>query len=116
MEQNNEKKKIIIVGPKENVSPRILENIREHFDCAIEILSQEEYEKTHLAEFVEIAMKKEQKKIEEELKRLELMDYLPSALPEDEKIKQEFPKKTGKVNNKKLSPLQKQHYMQRKGR
>ena len=61
-------------------------------------------------------MKKEQKKIEEELKRLELMDYLPSALPEDEKIKQEFPKKTGKVNNKKLSPLQKQHYMQRKGR
>ena len=114
--KNNEKKKIIIVGAKDKVSPEMLANIQEHFDCEIEILSQEEYEKTHLAEFAEIAMKKELEKIEEELKRLELMDCSPLSLIEDEKIKPEFPKTMGKVNNKKLSPLQKQHYKQRKGR
>lgn len=116
MEQDNEKKKIIIVGAKDKVSPEMLANIQEHFDCEIEILSKEEYEKMYPAEFVENLMQKEREKIEYELKRLELTDYLPSSLIEDEKIKPEFPKIIGKVNNKKLSAPQKQYNNRKRGR
>ena len=95
------KKKIIIIGAKEKISPQMLNNLQNHFDCEIEIMSAEEYMASGQT-FLEALMEKEREMIEIFLRRMEAADYLP-ALVKNEEIKPFFPKKTGKVNNKKLA-------------
>ena len=111
----NNKKKIIIVGAKEKISPTMLENIQNKYgDVEIEFMTKEEYKK--LGEgLLEAAMEEERKTIELYLKRLDDMDYLP-PIEQSKPIKQNFPRKTGKVHNKPLSSALKQYNYQRRTR
>lgn len=113
----NKKKKIIIIGHKEMVSPNMIENIHKRFgeDCEIELMTKEEYQSLY-AGFVELALEKEQEVFELCLRRMDLQDYLPAELSVAESPKPDFPKKIGKANNKKLSPQQKQFEKRRRAR
>ena len=98
------KKKIIIIGAKDKISPEILENIRSTYgdNVEIEIMTREEYISLGQA-CLEAAVERERMDIENYLKRMELYDYLP-PIEQSEKIKPLVRKKIGKPNNKKLSP------------
>lgn len=111
----NNKKKIIIVGAKEKISPMIIENIKNKYgDVEIEFMTREEYMK--LGEgFLEIALEEERKRMELYMKRLDDMDYLP-PIEQSKPIKQDFPRKTGKINNKRQNPSPKQYNTRRRTR
>ena len=96
------KKKIIVVGAKEKVSPEILDNLKEHYNCEIEIVSREEFKAKYMEEFLNVVLEQEKQEIELCFKRMNL-DYLPLEIGHSEREKPYCPKKTGKVNNKKLS-------------
>ena len=46
--EEKQMKKVIIIGNKEKVSPKLLENIKEHYGCEIEVMSREEYANSDL--------------------------------------------------------------------
>jgi len=110
------KKKIIIIGSPEKVSPEMLDNLNKKYNCEIVIVSREEYKEKYLKDFLEDVIERERADIELCIKRMELMDYLPSTLSVDESPKPDFPRKIGKVNNKKLSAPQKQYNSRKRGR
>jgi len=109
------KKKIIIIGSPEKVSPEMLKNIQEHYTCEIEFMSQQEFADSGLGDMVDPSIIFER-----------LYDMQPPEIPpieilspdwDDKKLHAPYnPRKIGKVNNKKLSAQQKQHYKQRRGR
>lgn len=116
MEHSNEKKKIIIIGEKEKISPRMLENIREHYgDIVIELMSREEFANSGLNDMTDPAITLERlyEIHQPEIPPLEILD--PTWTDKDLHAPHN-PKKSGKVNNKSLAPAQKQYYKQKRGR
>lgn len=110
-----EPKKIIIIGEKEKVTPRMLENIKEHYDCEIVIMSREEFENSGLNDMTDPAITLERlyDMRQPEIPPLEILD--PTWTDKDLHAPHN-PKKSGKVNNKSLAPAQKQYYKQKRGR
>ena len=114
MEENNIKK-IIIIGDKEKVSSKMLENIKEHYDCEIEIITQEEYANLGINDITDNSLSIER-----------LYDMCPPEIPPIEILDPNWidkklhaphnPRTIGKVNNKKLSDIQKQYQQRKRGR
>ena len=146
--------KIMIVTPEtDKMTPDMIGNIKEHYDremliaplensenedkinremiekffeeryaCEVKIVTPKEYEdfkKEHdiiMGAFANECMEREKQELELFLRRMDGMDYLPSITGENRPIQQEYPRKIGKVNNKKLAPAQKQYNNRKRGR
>ena len=110
-----EPKKIIIIGEKEKVTPKMLDNIKEHYNCEIIIMSREEFANSGLNDMTDPAITLERlyDMSQPEIPPLEILD--PTWT--DKELHTPYnPKKSGKVNNKKKQQTPKQYYKQRRGR